>query len=85
MWKRGLLVAAVTFAGGAGGSGDVERVTTDSRVYCHMLASILDHTPTSEEARAMKEDGVQRCARGDTRDGITQLRRALLLSREDPR
>jgi hypothetical protein len=80
MWKRGLLVAALTFVGGA---GDVERVTTDSRTYCNMLAGILDHTPTSDEARAMKEDGVRRCARGDTREGITQLRRALMLSRAE--
>ncbi len=87
-----VIVVAAQLAGGGKAwaqrlevAPDVVEITSDTAAYCTLLAERAEAAPMPTDAKTLHDQGVQLCARGRLRLGITRLRRALLLTEESNR
>jgi hypothetical protein len=60
-------------------------ITSDSRAFCDRLVTVIDAygPPLSREVHDLRVQGAHLCHEGKLRSGIVQLRRALMVLKED--
>ena len=82
-----LVLGLCCAARGALAQGRPAEVTSDTPEYCAQLAERIQamergaREPLPHELLALSDEGQRLCDHGQTRNGITRLRRALLLLR----
>ncbi|GBQ83664.1 hypothetical protein AA13595_1230 [Gluconacetobacter johannae DSM 13595] len=60
-------------------------ITSDSRAFCDRLVTVIDAygPPLTHEVHDLRNQGAHLCREGKLRSGIEQLRRALMVLKED--
>ncbi|WP_041249331.1 hypothetical protein [Gluconacetobacter diazotrophicus] len=66
-------------------SGHPVVITSDSRAFCERLVTVIDAygPPLTREVHDLRIQGAHLCREGRVRSGIVQLRRALMVLKED--